>query len=99
MLMLKFVDRCKDSVKSNALKENGYANICPIIAELRPMIKTTIQRLLFNDVLCLKVHILLSINNLLPTAFLEDDAVILEKNDERDKVIIVRKQRNRKLSL
>ena len=46
--------------------------------------------------LCLKVHILLSINNLLPTAFLDDDAVILEKNDERDKVVIVRKQKNKK---
>ena len=96
MLMLKFVDRCKDSVKSNALKENGYANICPIIAELRPMIKTTIQRLLFNNVLCSIFHTLLSINALHPTAFLDDDAVILEKNDERDKVVIVRKQKNKK---
>ena len=98
MLMLKFVDRCKDSVKSNALKENGYANICPIIAELRPMIKTTIQRLLFNInyVLCSIFHVLLSINALLPIAFLDDDTVILEKNDDRDKVIIVRKQKNKK---
>ena len=96
MLMLKFVDRCKDRVKSVALKENGYANICPGIAELRPMIKTTIQRLLFSHTLCSICHILLSINALLPTKFLDENTVMLEKNDERDKVIIVRKQKNKK---
>ena len=99
MLMLKFVDRCKDRVKSDALKENGYTNICPGISRLRPMIKTTIQRLLFNHTLCSIFHTLLSINALLPTAFLDNDTVMLEKNDDRDKVIvrlIVAKPNNKK---
>ena len=97
MLMLKFVDRCKDRVKSDALKENGYTNICPGISRLRPMIKTTIQRLQLNHSLCYIFLILHSINNLLPTTFLDNDTVMLEKNDERDKVIIIRNRRRNKL--
>ena len=42
MLMVKFVDQCKETWKADALNDD-YPSICPSITLLRPLIKTTIQ--------------------------------------------------------
>lgn len=71
MLMVKFVDQCKEQEKSTSLDENGYIHICSNITQLRPLIKAAIKR----------------IDETLPTAFLDSDSTLLEKNEERDRLL------------
>ena len=44
MLMVKFVDQCKEQEKVTSLDENGYPHICPNMTQLRPLIKDAIKR-------------------------------------------------------
>ena len=68
------------------LEENGYMHICPSMPLLRPLIKAAILR--FSQSIKYRyLYLNIRIDATLPTTFLDDDTVLLEKNEDRDRVV------------
>ena len=48
MLLVKFVDQCKDEYKRTSLDDEGYPSICPTIEKVKLPMKDKVQRQVFR---------------------------------------------------